>query len=172
MNMTERPRFVIQKHNATTLHYDLRLEVGGVLKSWVLPKGPSANPKTKRLAMPTEDHSLEYADFEGVIPEGEYGAGVVMVWDTGWYENIRAEKDGADMETSLAEGKVEVRFYGTKMKGSWAFIRTGAGDTARWLGIKMDDQYADRSKELVDTAPNSALTGRSIEEIAEAERES
>lgn len=170
--MTNTPRFVIQKHDATTLHYDLRLEVGGVLKSWVLPKGPSVNPKTKRLAMPTEDHALEYAGFEGVIPEGEYGAGVVMVWDTGRYENVRAEKDGTDMATSIAEGKVEVRFDGEKMKGGWAFIRTGTGSTARWLVIKMDDAYADRSAELVDTAPNSALTGRSIEEIAEGEMES
>ncbi|MCP1715285.1 DNA ligase D-like protein (predicted 3'-phosphoesterase) [Methanocalculus alkaliphilus] len=167
--MTGRPRFVIQKHDATTLHYDLRLEVGGVLKSWVLPKGPSVNPKTKRLAMPTEDHPLEYADFEGVIPEGEYGAGIVMVWDTGTYENIRAEKDGTDMATSITEGKVEVRIDGEKMKGGWVFIRTGAGDKARWLVIKMDDEYADRATELVDAAPDSVLTRRSIEEIAQAE---
>jgi len=172
ISMTDRPRFVIQKHDATTLHYDLRLEVGGVLKSWVLPKGPSVNPKTKRLAMPTEDHPLDYATFEGVIPEGEYGAGIVMVWDTGRYENIRAEKDGADMETSIAKGKIEVRFDGSKMRGGWAFIRTGAGDTARWLVIKMDDQYADRLTEPVDTAPNSALSGRSMNEIAEEGRES
>jgi len=169
MSMTGRPRFVIQKHDATTLHYDLRLEVGGVLKSWVLPKGPSVNPKTKRLAMPTEDHPLEYADFEGVIPEGEYGAGIVMVWDTGTYENIRAEKDGTDMATSITEGKVEVRIDGEKMKGGWVFIRTGAGDKARWLVIKMDDEYADRATELVDAAPDSVLTRRSIEEIAQAE---
>lgn len=167
--MTGRPRFVIQKHDATTLHYDLRLEVGGVLKSWVLPKGPSVNPKTKRLAMPTEDHPLEYADFEGVIPEGEYGAGIVMIWDTGTYENIRAEKDGTDMATSITEGKVEIRIDGEKMKGGWAFIRTGAGDKARWLVIKMDDPYADRTTELVDAAPDSVLTRRSIEEIAHAE---
>lgn len=160
------PRFVIQKHAASHLHYDIRLEVNGVLVSWAVPRGPSLDPKVKRLAMPTEDHPLEYAGFEGVIPEGEYGAGTVMVWDRGTYENLR---DGMSMEESLSDGKVEVRLSGEKLKGGWAFIRTGGDDSTRWLLIKMDDEHADRSRDVLESHPDSALTGRSMDEIREEE---
>ncbi|MCP1662522.1 MAG: DNA ligase [Methanocalculus sp. MSAO_Arc1] len=148
--MTDSPLFVIQKHDAQNLHYDLRLEVQGTLRSWVLPKGPSADPAVKRLAMETADHRLEYAAFEGVIPEGEYGAGTVLIWDRGTFENLRLEKDGTDIERSLAEGKVEVFFSGTRMKGGWALIRTGKPSEGRWLFIKMKDEYADRTTRLTD----------------------
>jgi DNA ligase D-like protein (predicted 3'-phosphoesterase) len=168
---TEEPIFVIQKHDASNLHYDFRLEMDGVLKSWAVPKGPSTDTSVKRLAIPTEDHPLEYADFEGVIPEGEYGAGTVMVWDTGPYRNLRAEKDedGLSMDESLDEGKLEVWLEGKKLRGGYALIHTGSGDDARWLLIKMDDEEADARRNPTSTEPESVLTGRTLEEIAEEE---
>lgn len=169
---TEKPEseeriFVIQKHDATNLHYDFRLEVDGVLKSWTVPKGPSTDPREKRLALPTEDHPLEYADFEGVIPEDEYGSGPVIVWDTGPYRNLRTEKedDGVSMAAALEEGKVEVWLEGKKLKGGYALIRTGEGDEARWLLIKMDDKEADARRNPTSTEPDSVLSGRSLDEI-------
>jgi DNA ligase D-like protein (predicted 3'-phosphoesterase) len=165
-----RPIFVIQKHDARNLHYDFRLEVDGVLKSWAVPKGPSTDPSVKRLAMPAEDHPLEYADFEGVIPEGEYGGGTVMVWDTGPYRNLRAEKeeeDGLSMEESVDDGKIEVWLQGEKLRGGYALIRTGKGDDARWLLIKMNDDEADARRNPISTEPKSVLSGRTLEEIAE-----
>jgi len=166
-----RPIFVTQKHDASNLHYDFRLEVEGVLKSWAVPKGPSTDPSEKRLAMPTEDHPLAYADFEGVIPEGEYGAGTVLVWDTGPYRNLRAEKDedGLSMQESLEDGKVEVWLEGEKLQGGYALVRTGKGDDARWLLIKMDDEEADARRNPTSTEPKSVLSGRTLEEIAEEE---
>ena len=165
------PIFVIQKHASRTLHYDFRLEAGGVLVSWAVPKGPSTDPREKRLAVPTEDHPLEYADFEGVIPEGEYGAGTVMVWDTGTYLNLRAEKeaDGASMERSIDEGKIEIRLQGKKLRGGYALIRTGGVGKARWLFIKMRDEEADARRNPVGTEQRSALTGRTMEEIRNGE---
>ncbi len=159
--------FVIQKHASRTLHYDFRLEIDGVLVSWAVPKGPSTDPREKRLAVPTEDHPLEYADFEGVIPEGEYGAGTVMVWDKGTYVNLRAEKegDGASMDKSMEEGKIEIDLSGEKIRGGYALIRTGGGENVRWLLIKMRDDEADARRNPVSTEQRSALTGRTMEEI-------
>ncbi len=137
------PIFVIQKHDATNLHYDLRLEVEGALTSWAVPKGPPSEPRAKRLAVRTEDHPFEYADFEGVIPEGEYGAGTVIIWDKGTYMNMREKKeeDKADMEKSLKEGKIEVSFNGKKIKGTYFLIRTGSQkDKEQWLLIKAADK--------------------------------
>lgn len=169
---SEEPIFVIQKHDASNLHYDFRLELGGALKSWAVPKGPSTDPSVKRLALPTEDHPLAYASFEGVIPEGEYGAGTVMVWDTGPYRNLRAEKeDGLSMEESIEEGKVEVWLEGEKLRGGYVLVRTGKGDDARWLLIKMDDEEADARRNPTSTEPKSVLSGRTLEEIAEEEEE-
>jgi DNA ligase D-like protein (predicted 3'-phosphoesterase) len=163
------PIFVIQKHDASRLHYDFRLEVDGVLRSWAIPKGVSTVPREKRLAVPTEDHPLEYGDFEGVIPEGEYGAGTVMVWDTGPYRNLRGEKkgDGASMKKSLEDGKAEVWLEGKKIQGGYALIRTGDG---RWLLIKKKDEAADARRNPTNTEPKSVLSGRTLDEIAAEER--
>ncbi len=162
------PVFVIQKHASRTLHYDFRIEVEGVLVSWAVPKGPSTDPREKRLAVPTEDHPLEYAEFEGVIPDGEYGAGTVMIWDTGTYSNLRASKegDGASMERAVEEGKIEIALKGKKLRGGYALVRTAKGDGARWLLIKMRDSDADARRNPVSTEQQSALTGRTMEEIA------
>src|SRR5512143_2674092 len=120
--------FVIQKHRARSLHYDFRLEVDGVLKSWAVPKGPSSDPSIRRLAVPTEDHPLEYAGFEGTIPKPEYGAGTVMVWDYGTYRNLRDRPDRPfSMERSYREGKIEVELQGKKLKGGYVLVRTGFG---------------------------------------------
>jgi DNA ligase D-like protein (predicted 3'-phosphoesterase) len=166
------PIFVIQKHDASTLHYDFRIEVGGVLKSWVVPKGPSTDPRDKRLAMPTEDHPLDYANFEGVIPSGEYGAGTVVVWDTGAYDNI-TKKDGEaiPIEQALQDGHVVIRLHGKKLAGGYALQRTGRGDDKRWLLVKVDDDEADARRNPTSTEPNSVLSGRSLEAVANEEGE-
>lgn len=168
---SSQPIFVIQKHDASNLHYDFRLEVDGVLKSWAVPKGPSTDPGEKRLALPTEDHPLDYADFEGVIPEGEYGGGTVLVWDRGPYRNLRTEKEdqAVSMSEALDEGKVEVWLEGEKVPGGYALIRTGGGDDERWLLIKMDDEKADARRNPTSTEPASVLSGRTLEEIAAEE---
>ncbi|HHP7235079.1 MAG TPA: DNA polymerase ligase N-terminal domain-containing protein [Desulfobacterales bacterium] len=165
------PIFVIQKHDASNLHYDFRLEVQGVLKSWAVPKGPSTDPREKRLALPTEDHPLEYADFEGVIPEGEYGAGSVLVWDTGTFRNLREEKENPPrtMEASIEDGKVEIWLEGEKLQGGYALIRTDSGKNPRWLLVKKVDGQADARRNPVSTEPDSVLTGRSLEQIAAQE---
>ena len=163
------PIFVIQKHDASHLHYDLRLEMGGVLKSWAVPKGPSTHPGTMRLAMLTEDHPLDYARFEGVIPEGNYGAGTVLVWDTGPYRNRREEKPEGHrmtMEQSFDDGKIEVWLEGKKLKGGYALIRTKKNEGRGWLLVKMRDDFADKPPDPVRDLPDSALTGRSLEQIA------
>ena len=166
----ERPIFVVQEHDATTLHYDFRLEVEGVLKSWAVPKGPSTDPREKRLAIPTEDHPLDYADFEGVIPQGEYGGGAVMIWDRGTYDNI-TEKDGevVPLADALARGHALVRLHGQKLSGGYALQRTGKGEDARWLLVKMKDEAADARRNPVSTQPRSVASGRTLEEIADDE---
>jgi len=130
--------FVIQKHAATSLHYDFRLEVDGILKSWAIPKGPSKDPKDKRLAVPTEDHAMEYKDFEGEIAEGAYGAGKVTIWDQGTYENLREK---ISMAKAYQEGKIEICLHGKKFKGNYALIRMQRslqkGQAKHWLIIKM-----------------------------------
>ncbi|MGA9755275.1 MAG: DNA polymerase ligase N-terminal domain-containing protein [Desulfobaccales bacterium] len=163
------PIFVIQKHAATHLHYDFRLEVDGVLKSWAVPKGPSTDPKDKRLAVPTEDHPLEYADFEGVIPAGEYGGGTVLVWDTGPYRNLTEKKGVAiPMGQAVAHGHIKVWLEGRKLKGGYALTRFRTGKDESWLLVKADDEAADPRGNPVATEPRSVLTGRTIEEIAAA----
>jgi DNA ligase D-like protein (predicted 3'-phosphoesterase) len=166
----KKPIFVIQKHDASTLHYDFRIEVDGVLKSWAVPKGPSTDPREKRLAVPTEDHPLDYADFEGVIPEEEYGGGTVLVWDRGPYDNI-TEKGGETlpMAKAIKQGHVLIRLHGKKLTGGYALQRTGSGEDARWLLVKMDDDEADARRNPVSSQPKSVLSGRTIEEIAREE---
>ncbi len=170
----DRPQFVIQEHDASNLHWDFRLEVDGVLRSWAVPKGPSTDPSEKRLAMPTEDHPLDYAGFEGVIPANQYGGGTVIVWDRGPYRNLRQEKDGTDMAASLEDGKVEVWLEGEKLTGGYALIRTGgkSGGDHRWMLIKMDDDRADARRNPVSTEPRSVLSDRTREEVAREEGES
>lgn len=166
-NGGKKPVFVIQKHDASTLHYDFRLEVDGVLKSWAVPKGPSTDPRDKRLAMPTEDHPLDYADFEGVIPEGQYGGGSVIVWDTGTFENI-TEKEGRlkPAADALADGHFMFRIDGKKLNGGYALHRIGKGKDERWLLIKMRDEAADARRKPVSTEPESVLTGRTVDDVA------
>lgn len=167
----DRSRFVIQKHDASSLHYDLRLEIDGVLKSWAVPKGPSTDPSQKRLAMPTEDHPLDYIDFEGVIPEDEYGGGTVLVWDTGTYENQTTDHDGEEVPPDVAydEGHISFLLRGKKLSGGYALTRTGSGDDARWLLVKKDDDDADARRNPTSTEPESVLTGRTLEDVAEEE---
>lgn len=159
---SQKPIFVIQKHRARNLHYDFRLEVGGVLKSWAIPKGPSLNPADKRLAIAVEDHPREYARFEGVIPEGEYGAGTVIVWDQGTFRNLR---EPLSLERSLEEGQVEIYLQGKKLKGGFVLRRFRRGTKELWLLIKMRDKKLDTRRDILKTAPQSVLSGKTIEEL-------
>jgi bifunctional non-homologous end joining protein LigD len=168
-------RFVIQKHAATSLHYDLRLEADDVLKSWAVPKGPSTDPRAKRLAMRTEDHPLDYLDFEGAIPAGEYGGGQVIVWDTGTYRNL-TERRGAAVPAAEAVDHGHIKFWldGERLHGGFALTRTGGDDgRERWILIKLADEGADTRRDPVRTKTASVRSGRTIEEIAqEGEAES
>ncbi|HEY7647520.1 MAG TPA: non-homologous end-joining DNA ligase, partial [Methylomirabilota bacterium] len=156
--------FVIQKHAARRLHYDLRLEMAGTLKSWAVPKGPSLRPAEKRLAVHVEDHPVDYADFEGVIPAGNYGAGAVIVWDRGWY---RLLKPGDPVE-QLEAGKLEVEFFGYKMRGAWTLARM-SGKDRDWLLLKKRDASAE-GEELTERFPESVLSGLTLEEVREGSR--
>src|SRR5437016_4002168 len=163
---SKRPMFVVQKHDASHLHYDFRIEAAGVLKSWAIPKGPSTNPKDKRLAMPTEDHPMEYGKFEGVIPEGEYGAGSVIVWDFGTYRNL-TERNGQEIliEDALREGRAKLWLDGKKLKGGYALTRIGARPV-RWLLVKMNDPQANAQLDITKREPPSVLSGKTVEEIS------
>ena len=153
--------FVIQKHRASQLHYDFRLEADGVLKSWAVPKGPSLDPTVRRLAMQVEDHPVDYAKFEGVIPEGEYGGGTVMVWDYGTYE----PENAGDVSEALRKGELKFKLNGEKLKGSWVLVRTR---DRQWLLIKHRDYYT-TEEDVTDIAPVSILSRRTLAEIAEDE---
>ena len=136
-----RRRFVIQKHAATRLHFDLRLELDGVFKSWAVPRGPSPDPKEKRLAVEVEDHPLAYGDFEGTIPAGEYGGGTVMIWDRGW-----EPEDTESPEDALKKGTLKFRLDGERLHGSWVLVRInrnrGSSKRTNWLLIKHRDEFA------------------------------
>lgn len=167
----KKPVFVIQEHDASTLHYDFRLEADGVLKSWAVPKGLSTDPRKKRLAIRTEDHPLDYADFEGVIPEGEYGGGTVIVWDRGTHENITKQNDEPiTIDDALEHGHVVVRLHGKKLKGGYALQRIESGKNEQWLIIKVDDEEADARRNPVSTQPESVISGKTVKQLARAHK--
>jgi bifunctional non-homologous end joining protein LigD len=160
---SEKRIFVVQKHRATQLHYDFRLEFGGTLLSWAVPKGPSPDPSVKRLAMQVEDHPIDYADFEGVIPEGEYGGGTVMVWDQGTWT---PEQD--DVKAALEKGDFKFTLHGKKLRGSWVLVRTrgfGGSSKPTWLLIKHRDKFAS-TEDLAVSEPKSVVSGRLLVDIA------
>jgi len=163
------PIFVVQQHDATSMHWDFRIEADGVLKSWAVPKGPSTDPREKRLAVATEDHPLGYADFEGVIPEGEYGGGIVIVWDAGPYKNLTTDDDGEEVpiEDALGEGHAEVWLEGKKLRGGYALVHSRMrGDPKNWLLVKMRDEEADARRNPVRTERRCVLSGRTLAEVA------
>lgn len=168
----ETPIFVIQKHDATNLHYDFRLEIDNTLKSWSVPKGPSTDPSVKRMAIPTEDHPLAYADFEGTIPEGQYGGGTVMIWDKGTIESNKKDDDGnlISLEESFKAGSIEVTLHGKKLQGGYNLIEMKGGNMkGNWLLIKQDDEYADAHRNPISTQSKSVISGRSLKEIEKDE---
>jgi DNA ligase D-like protein (predicted 3'-phosphoesterase) len=155
--------FVIQQHHASHMHFDFRIEVDGVLKSWAVPKGPSTNPKEKRLAVHVEDHPLDYATFEGIIPEG-YGAGTVIVWDTGTYENKTEKKEEQiPISEGIEKGHIKFELHGKKLKGEYALTRFKG--QKNWILVKMDDKYADARRNPVKSEPQSVLSGVTIAEL-------
>ncbi|MGW7516382.1 DNA polymerase ligase N-terminal domain-containing protein [Streptomyces sp. NPDC054796] len=171
------PCFVVQIHAASTTHFDFRLEVDGVLKSWSVPKGPSADPQDKRLAVPTEDHPLEYREFEGVIPSGEYGAGSVIVWDEGTYRPLTGEGTGggkrapASFAEALERGHASFRLDGAKLRGGYALTRIrrpGEGDDGReaWLLVKEKGGGASGSGAPDPARARSARSGRTLKQVA------
>ena len=165
-------RFVIQKHAASHLHYDFRLEMEGVLKSWAVPKGPSLDPSIKRLAMMVEDHPYDYRDFEGIIPKGQYGGGTVIVWDEGHYEPVETKgRDKRSMEKSLLhqlhKGRLKFRIHGKKLKGEFALVKaSGRGENA-WLLMKLNDKHTSTTD--VTKKTKSVQSGKTIEQVAETE---
>lgn len=154
-------RFVVQKHRATALHYDFRLEAHGTMRSWAVPKGPSFDPKQRRLAMEVEDHPLEYANFEGIIPEGEYGGGTVMIWD----EGVWAPMEDIDPAKAIDSGEIRFVLSGKKLKGSWTLVSTG---DRKWLLMKRRDEFAS-DVDIEETAPRSVRTRRLLADIARDE---
>jgi bifunctional non-homologous end joining protein LigD len=162
----KKPIFVVQKHAATALHYDFRLEMEGVLKSWAVPKGPAYDPTVKRLAMMTEDHPFDYKDFEGVIPEGNYGAGNVIIWDEGTWEFI---EPGNDPVEAVKKGKLTFKLYGKKLLGEWTLVRIGGRRPGskgnEWLLMKHRDEYANSTFDVTEKMPQSVVSGKVLEEI-------
>lgn len=161
--------FVIQKHAASSLHYDLRLELDGVMKSWAVPKGPSLDPAVRRLAIQVEDHPVEYNKFEGTIPEGEYGGGTVMLWDKGTYRYAGENPDPLDgLRRGYAKGDLKFELRGTRLQGSWVLVRTrGRGERQpQWLLIKHRDDTAEEGSDVTAEFMTSVTTGRTMDEIA------
>lgn len=155
--------YVVQKHHAGHLHYDLRLESGGALKSWAVPKGPSLDPKQRRLAVEVEDHPLEYAGFEGSIPQGEYGGGTVVVWDRGTFRPQGAES----FEAMLEKGAAKIQIAGEKLAGGFALVRTGfGGKKTNWLLIKEKDAHARPGSDVTAESPASVISGRDVDDPA------
>jgi len=162
------PRFVVQIHDASTLHFDFRLQVGDVLKSWSVPKGPSGDPRDKRLAVPTEDHPLEYEEYEGVIPRGEYGGGTVIVWDRGTYEPLSHDRKGrpVDFAESLEHGHATFRLHGEKLRGEYALTRFRTGKDESWLLVKGSADHARRQGTPDPRRARSVRSGRTLAQVA------
>jgi len=157
-------RFVVHKHHARALHYDLRLESKGVLRSWAVPKGPSLDPKERRLAVEVEDHPLDYGSFEGVIPEGEYGAGKVIIWDRGSFE---PQSEDESFEEMLERGAAKVTLRGEKLKGGFVLIRTKWGGRGKnWLLVKEKDDEARPGSDVTAALPLSVASGKDVEDLA------
>ena len=159
-------RFVVQKHDATRLHYDFRLEMEGVLKSWAVPKGPSLNPEDKRLAMMVEDHPYDYRTFEGIIPEGNYGAGTVIVWDEGTYEALEPgtkKEQERSLLQQLRKGSLKFRMHGKKLKGEFALVKLKNSEQNAWLLIKHRDEYATDTD--ITKKDKSVVSGKTIEKV-------
>jgi bifunctional non-homologous end joining protein LigD len=162
-------RFVVQKHEASHLHFDFRLELDGVMKSWAVPKGPSYDPSVRRLAMEVEDHPIEYNKFEGTIPQGEYGGGTVMLWDRGTYE----AEDGGGIDAlreGYARGDLKFVLHGERLRGGWVLVRMKRPGRPQWLLIKHRDELATKSRDVVEEETTSVATGRTMEEIARGAR--
>jgi DNA ligase D-like protein (predicted 3'-phosphoesterase) len=167
MPRSKRPIFTVQKHQASHLHYDFRLEIGGLLKSWAIPKGPSMDPSVKRLAVEVEDHDLGYAEFEGVIEEGHYGAGPVLVWDTGWFETVGASQGSETLKMMLQAGKLDVHLHGRRLRGCFTLVRM-KDRPRQWLLIKQRDEEARPDHEVVQEYDTSILSNRTIEDLEAA----
>ena len=155
--------FVIQKHRATRLHYDFRLEMDGVLRSWAIPKGPTFDPSEKRLAVETEDHPMDYGGFEGVIPKGNYGAGNVIIWDAGTYDMVDPETP----ELGWKKGKLHFILKGKKLKGEWVLVR-GSREPKQWIFFKVRDTYAAPGGSIIEERPESIISGKLVEEVGQA----
>jgi bifunctional non-homologous end joining protein LigD len=159
-------RFVIQKHAASHLHFDWRLELDGVMKSWAVPKGPSVVPGVRRLAMEVEDHPISYNTFEGTIPKGEYGGGTVMLWDRGSYEATDGGGE-ASLRRGYAKGRLDVTLHGERLRGAFTLVRTrGDGERAQWLLMKRTDEHADARRDIVEEVTTSVASGRTMEQLA------
>ena len=162
-------RWVVQQHAARRLHYDFRLEAGGALISWAVPKGPSYDPAVKRLAVRVEDHPLDYRNFEGAIPKGNYGAGSVIIWDEGTYRNLTSRSGRpVGVAEAVEAGHVSVWLEGKKLVGGWSLTRTGH-DATSWALVKRRDEHADPSRDITVEAPRSVRTGRTVEEAGAPE---
>ncbi|MBD3215013.1 MAG: DNA ligase [Candidatus Lokiarchaeota archaeon] len=166
---TDKNIFVIQKHDASNLHYDFRIELDGVLKSWAVPKGPSLNPSQRRLAVETEDHPIDYAEFEGIIPEDEYGGGYVIVWDLGTFENI-TEKDAekVSLKQAYENGHITILLNGIRLKGEFALIKTKREE--QWLLIKKGDSEANREINITKKYQDSVLSNKTIDDLKKTKK--
>src|SRR5689334_5043953 len=164
-------KFVIQKHAASHLHFDFRLELDGVMKSWAVPKGPSYDPSVRRLAMEVEDHPIEYNTFEGTIPKGEYGGGTVMLWDRGTYE---AESGGGveALREGYERGDLKIVLHGKRLNGGWVLVRMKRPGRPQWLLIKHRDEFASTKHDVVEETTTSVATGRTMEEISAGKKRS
>ncbi len=166
-------RFYVQKHAASHLHFDFRLELDGVLKSWAVPKGPSLDPGVRRLAMEVEDHPLAYGHFEGTIPEGEYGGGTVMLWDRGTYRPespVRGEDPQEQLRAAYDKGDLKIFLKGERLQGGFVLVRMKRPGRPQWLLIKHRDDFAEPGSDIVKAEKRSVKTGRTMEEIAAGKR--